>query len=566
MRAAMAFAATASTTLGSGLFAQSVALDDAMQPITDSRPQASARQVTSDQLAEAQPATPRSIAERLAAMTPAERANALIDLESLRSASPADRLAGAAAAAKWNEGDWELALADLTGLEDQNSSAFGISWIVPPEVEGGIAGFGDVTINAEDATGDIALDVNKANGNLYCVVQVADGWNLYRSANGGITWTNPYSWFGAAGVQDVDMTVVDGQVYVGYVAQGDGNGDLSDFRVRRASASAGAIDAAYGFLIAYDASPSTIEEVALASNAEDFDNRIYLFSVKSNSTASFHWAVAATGAVWTNSSPAFLNVASGIDATWNADYTDHYLFFSYIGTDTTVRVARYDGTAWTGSIVEATYDGIIARTAISAWEDTVITAYLDDQTNGTGVRYRITYNAGGSWSLGDPYVVPAGGDNATNFDVCARGGFGTACVYELEVGEPDQIFFRKRGGYQSGLWDAAVQINNDDVLTSSVRELEMNWVATIDGSSNNFRFGIVYPQPDPTFDRRQHCDGDVDGSGVVNADDVVAVILAWGACVGCPPSCTADIYPFSGDCSVDSDDLVEVILSWGSCP
>jgi hypothetical protein len=54
------------------------------------------------------------------------------------------------------------------------------------------------------------------------------------------------------------------------------------------------------------------------------------------------------------------------------------------------------------------------------------------------------------------------------------------------------------------------------------------------------------------------CEGnpaDVNGDGVVDVDDMVALILAWGPCPGCP----ADV---NGDGVVDVDDLVEVILNW----
>jgi hypothetical protein len=55
------------------------------------------------------------------------------------------------------------------------------------------------------------------------------------------------------------------------------------------------------------------------------------------------------------------------------------------------------------------------------------------------------------------------------------------------------------------------------------------------------------------------CLADVDNSGGVDVDDLVAIILAWGPCAACP----ADVDD-SG--TVDVDDLVAVILAWGDCP
>ena len=54
------------------------------------------------------------------------------------------------------------------------------------------------------------------------------------------------------------------------------------------------------------------------------------------------------------------------------------------------------------------------------------------------------------------------------------------------------------------------------------------------------------------------CAADTDASGVVDVSDLLAVILAWGACDGCP----ADI---DGNGIVDVQDLVAVIAAWGPC-
>jgi hypothetical protein len=59
------------------------------------------------------------------------------------------------------------------------------------------------------------------------------------------------------------------------------------------------------------------------------------------------------------------------------------------------------------------------------------------------------------------------------------------------------------------------------------------------------------------------CPGDTNGSGAVDVDDLVAVILGWGPCGNCaPPNCPADV---NGSCAVDVDDLIAVILGWGPC-
>jgi len=58
------------------------------------------------------------------------------------------------------------------------------------------------------------------------------------------------------------------------------------------------------------------------------------------------------------------------------------------------------------------------------------------------------------------------------------------------------------------------------------------------------------------------CPADVNHSGAVNVDDLLAVINSWGPCAGCP----ADIAPAGGNGQVNVDDLLAVINGWGACP
>jgi len=55
------------------------------------------------------------------------------------------------------------------------------------------------------------------------------------------------------------------------------------------------------------------------------------------------------------------------------------------------------------------------------------------------------------------------------------------------------------------------------------------------------------------------------GNDVVNVEDLLAVIGAWGPC-GNPSNCPADIAPPGGDDLVKVSDLLAVIGAWGPCP
>jgi hypothetical protein len=54
------------------------------------------------------------------------------------------------------------------------------------------------------------------------------------------------------------------------------------------------------------------------------------------------------------------------------------------------------------------------------------------------------------------------------------------------------------------------------------------------------------------------CPADVDEDGVVDEDDFLALLDAWGPC-----TCSEEMY---GDGVVGIDDLVFVVESWGLCP
>ena len=84
--------------------------------------------------------------------------------------------------------------------------------------------------------------------------------------------------------------------------------------------------------------------------------------------------------------------------------------------------------------------------------------------------------------------------------------------------------------------------------------------AFVDQSFNNtsveadVSFDIVL-----TFDEVK-VPGDITGDGIVNVDDLLAVINAWGLCPNCELiACPADL---NDDCFVNVDDLLMVINNW----
>ena len=66
--------------------------------------------------------------------------------------------------------------------------------------------------------------------------------------------------------------------------------------------------------------------------------------------------------------------------------------------------------------------------------------------------------------------------------------------------------------------------------------------------------GAIEIEPGPAT-----CDEDLSGDGVVDTDDLFALLGAWGPCPGCPED-------LSGDDVIDTDDLFAMLGAWGPCP
>ncbi|MDY7110676.1 MAG: FG-GAP repeat protein, partial [Planctomycetota bacterium] len=55
--------------------------------------------------------------------------------------------------------------------------------------------------------------------------------------------------------------------------------------------------------------------------------------------------------------------------------------------------------------------------------------------------------------------------------------------------------------------------------------------------------------------------GDLNGDGIVNVRDLLALLAAWGACdEPCPPACIGDT---NFDCTVNWIDLLTLLSNWG---
>ena len=134
----------------------------------------------------------------------------------------------------------------------------------------------------------------------------------------------------------------------------------------------------------------------------------------------------------------------------------------------------------------------------------------------------------------------SGGNNKNinpNFDSNYRLQCGSACV---------------NAGQDSSVSTDALDVNEDGVTGEDAPDLDLltRIVTVVD-------MGAYEKQP-------EFCIADISNNGVVNVNDLLAVINQWGSC---PTPCSADVNAQPcGDGTVNVNDLLAVINAWGACP
>ncbi len=449
-------------------------------PAGAAAPEAAPKAVATD-LAQLPPLTGQGVElwERLAALSPAQRANAEIEIELGGQAGPADRFTAARVQRLWGGGSYDEAIAELRSFESAGATAaLGIAWKEPVAPAGNLstaAGGTDVRIGTRTAGRMASLDYNAANGYLFAVVgwgATSGGeayWTVNRSTNDGASWGETYAWYSGAtgGLVDMSATVAGGYVYVGYV-----EGDVAnEYRLRRCSATTGAVDSGYGFKVVVDAGALSIRQVTIVSNAMTFDNRIYCLAIQSNDAVRHFWTVASTATSFSEMSPAGASARTGLDASWNPGYTSNYLHLAYAGTDDEIHVQCLGWSGWTDVILLSS-SAVSHRSgvSVSSYHDVVICAHEYLMTDGQGIAYGISYDGGsaGTWNLYNYVFQPAAGEGPYQCpDVDTHNGVGCAIIASHEEGEPDAVYCRKRAGFAPGLWEDKWQFNDHDVTTGT---------------------------------------------------------------------------------------------------
>ena len=258
--------------------------------------------------------------------------------------------------------------------------------------------------------------------------------------------------------------------------------------------------------------------------------------------------------------------------------SDPFLGFLCLGTfdsQPSMLVNALDWTASNGYHVTNSSFGYTTSSSVNA-------AYQNSRDQGV-VHFAASGNGGGS-SISYPASLPSinavGALNSSG----ARASFsqyGSGLAFSAP-GQGITCADRTGGdGYESGDYTggldgtsfaspyaagvAALILSVDPSLTPDEVEQIMNDTAVDLGSSGydtTFGWGFLNANNAVlAIDPGVTPSPDLNGSGVVDSDDLFILLGSWGACAApCPPSCAAD---FNGDCSVDSNDLFVLLGAWG---
>ncbi|MFO7638770.1 MAG: T9SS type A sorting domain-containing protein [bacterium] len=401
---------------------------------------------------------PAPVWQRLADLSEAERANAMIDLEREEPlARDIEHL--------WNTGHHGRALELFPELAPEE---VGVSWrepIAAPESDWGMP----VQVSARDSVVKVKLAADTVTGNSFCVLQfLGDGgvnhWSLNMSTDGGTSWAEAALWSASYVFPDIALTVVSGHAYVGYLRV-----NVNEAATRRYRVSDGTIESFPGgglvFTLGSVALPDTLREIALTSNAAASNDRIYTFfntrlrraRLYVHSTPGFADTVTLGGTL--------TDAARGVAADWNHGSSTHPLVFSYLDPNYYVRVYGLS----LGGNVEPLFTGAMPSngtyTALAAWKDTLTVVFDVRLTSTTQVRYLVRYGPGASWfpaSLGDTLLGLSRSAAATG----ARGDGVAVTFWQAPQGGPGQCF---RHRPYAGDWSPIVTIQQGIVSTSSER-------------------------------------------------------------------------------------------------
>jgi hypothetical protein len=417
-----------------------------------------------DQSRPATQAAPVPVWTALEQMNGDERANSCIEIELPGDAGPQARASAVAVTDLWNCGRYEEALASFRRLGDlvnPGQIAIGNCWRTPvPTMQTTLWG-NDVRVGNRHSITLVAFDVHRDFGTLSSVLlyQEVPGaphyWSFNHSPNGGVGWVETFVWYASYGLRSLSTSVLMDYCYVGYGAT-DPNREA---RLRRFS-SVNGVPIKFGsdhdemYVTVYTTRTNdSIKEIALTSNQDEFDNRLYYVALLYRGAIKYIYNSDTTAVRWdTSTATGVTNAANGLDACYSEGAESTFVWISFYDQSGSLRVIGRRGSGFTSFLTRPTGGG--NHTSIGAYHDTILCAF-DYPVLGV-VRYEANYEGGrpnSIWRSGYP-----AGDTTTSSespDVALRKGGGEGFIYCYHTPTRELRYVRRD---YSGEWSTPVAI------------------------------------------------------------------------------------------------------------
>lgn len=362
---------------------------------------------------------PHPIRRCLERMTLKEKQNAEINIDLETSANSEAINLARQIENLWNSGKFQEALSlfpTFTKQTNPDEIEIGISWRNPIQsASGGPTDWAeDVRIGNRDSIYLVSLDIHRATGNLFALLVNHDSidywWTVNFSTDGGATWSETYvirsglSYY----YNSISASVLANHCYVAY--------DFGDVaRLRRFKVADGTFElfsGGFSFIDVFMTSSSdSVKEIAITSNQDYYNNRLYYLSITKQGNLRFFWAD--TSAVsWTEESTNVNNASHGLDATCDEGFATYPVWTSYISTEDSVHIDAINIYAAWNKFFSYSIGANPLFTSIGAFHDTIICVFEYQGTLVDHCRYWTSYNGGTTWAYGNV------GNDTTNYSYC----------------------------------------------------------------------------------------------------------------------------------------------------
>lgn len=281
-------------------------------------------------------------------MTQEERENSEISLILEKEASEQAQQLAQRIENLWNSGEFEEALLlfpELEPLTDINEMAIGNAWRTPVPTEYESRWGDDVRIGNRDSVLVNVLDIHRATGNLFTILLLqGDGntnrWDVYHSTDSGVTWNETYDWWANYQINSLSATVVASHCYVAF-SRGSSQDQAFLYRFKATDGIREDFPNGSSFITVFTTtSPEEIQEVAITSNQDSYDNRLYYLAITSQGNLILYWdnqdAIS-----WDEVLTGISNADRGLDACWNAGFAEYFVLSSYIDTDDILKIVGW---------------------------------------------------------------------------------------------------------------------------------------------------------------------------------------------------------------------------------